>query len=269
MEINGFKFRYINSQCYEFILPNGKHIVTDPYISVENLHGFRKFSVDEIEQCDYILLTHTHFDHTTDIGYLSKKFNPKLFVGDNACVELAKYSKAELGMFYPISNMQTYELADFKLTAVRGKHFPMKGDYEMGLHIAEDLVPNHGELNVIGSIDTYDFCITLNNNVRIMFVSGFDDLDNINTIAREFRPNVVIRHTAGCWTGYHCAELISKFNAQLALPNHHDNLYNGKWGKTMDDFTKEIQDGLRALNCDTQFLNPEPYQWYTVSLGIS
>lgn len=25
MTIDSFKFRYINAQCYEFILPNGKH----------------------------------------------------------------------------------------------------------------------------------------------------------------------------------------------------------------------------------------------------
>ena len=38
-----------------------------------NLVGFRKFPVEEIEQCDYILMTHTHYDHTSDIGYLYKK----------------------------------------------------------------------------------------------------------------------------------------------------------------------------------------------------
>lgn len=55
MTIDSFKFRYINAQCYEFILPNGKHLITDPYITPTNLVGFRPFHVDEIEQCDYIL----------------------------------------------------------------------------------------------------------------------------------------------------------------------------------------------------------------------
>ena len=32
MQIKGVKVRYINSQCYEFILPNGKHLITDPYM---------------------------------------------------------------------------------------------------------------------------------------------------------------------------------------------------------------------------------------------
>lgn len=29
MTIDSFKFRYINAQCYEFILPNGKHTFFD------------------------------------------------------------------------------------------------------------------------------------------------------------------------------------------------------------------------------------------------
>ena len=28
MTIDSFKFRYINAQCYEFILPNGKHLLS-------------------------------------------------------------------------------------------------------------------------------------------------------------------------------------------------------------------------------------------------
>mgnify|MGYP007059276400 CR=1 FL=1 len=36
MTIDSFKFRYINAQCYEFILPNGKHLITDPYITPTN-----------------------------------------------------------------------------------------------------------------------------------------------------------------------------------------------------------------------------------------
>ena len=63
MKQSSFKFRWINSQCYEFILPNGKHVITDPYITPKPVPGFRVFSVEEIEQCDYILLTHSHYHY--------------------------------------------------------------------------------------------------------------------------------------------------------------------------------------------------------------
>ena len=64
----GMKLRYINGQCYEFILPGGKHLITDPYITptkgLANA-GMPEFSTDQIEGADYILLTHTHYDFLT------------------------------------------------------------------------------------------------------------------------------------------------------------------------------------------------------------
>lgn len=50
---------------------------------------------------------------------------------------------------------------------------------------------------------------------------------------------------------------------------HQDNLYNGKWGKTMEEFSEEIRGELKNLNSDTVFVNPEPYQWYDLSFQVS
>lgn len=269
MKINGIQFRYINSQCYEFILPNGKHLITDPYISHRNLVGFRTFSVDEIERCDYILMTHTHYDHTSDIGYLCKTFDAKLFCGNMVAVELAKYFGVAPGRIYPFDNMDTYEMPDFTFTTVRGKHFPMLNvKFTPGSFPPDFGGPGHDELNFMGTIFTYDFCLTFSNNVRMMFVSGIDEYDNIYSVAKEFRPNVLFRHTAGNVSAEEWAGVIARYHAQLALPNHQDNLYSGKWGKSMDEFTADIQNHLKELGSDTVFVNPEPYKWYEISLGL-
>ena len=153
MTIDSFKFRYINAQCYEFILPNGKHLITDPYITPTNLVGFRPFHVDEIEQCDYILLTHTHYDHTSDIGNLYKKFDCKVFCSGMVASELAKYFQVAPGRIYPFENMDTYEMEDFSLMTVRGKHFPMLNiSFEPGSFPDSFGGPKHDELNFIGTI---------------------------------------------------------------------------------------------------------------------
>lgn len=62
---------------------------------------------------------------------------------------------------------------------------------------------------------------------------------------------------------------IARYNTQVAFPNHQDNLYNGKWSKSMDEFSSEIQAELKNLGSITQFINPEPYKWYTILMGIS
>ena len=269
MQIKGVKVRYINSQCYEFILPNGKHLITDPYISPINLVGFRKFPVEEIEQCDYILMTHTHYDHTSDIGYLYKKFDCKVFCCSMVAAELARYFDVPPGRIYPFDNMDTYDMPDFRLTTVRGKHFPMlRVSFKPGELPPDFGGPAHDMLNYLGTIFSFDFCITLKNNLKIMFVSGDDEYNNIYKVADEFKPNILFRHTAGNVSGPEWAKVIARFGAQLAFPNHQDNIYNGRWGKTMETFTKEIQDGLEQLGCDTVFVNPDPYKWYNITLGV-
>lgn len=37
----------------------------------------------------------------------------------------------------------------------------------------------------------------------------------------------------------------------------------------MDEFSSEIQAELKNLGSITQFINPEPYKWYTILMGIS
>ena len=270
MKINGFKVRYINAQCYEFILPNGKHLITDPYITPVSLAGFRVFSVDEIERCDYILLTHSHYDHTSDIGVLAKKHDARVFCSNMVAVELVKYFDVAAGRIYPFDNMDTYEMPDFTLTAVRGKHYPMLNMSNRLGSFGEDFGgPEHDLLNFMGVMFSYDFCITLTNNIRLMFVSGMDEYNNIYKVAGEFRPNVLFRHTSGNTSGEEWAKVIARYNAQIAFPNHQDNIYNGKWGVRMDDFAAAIQDGLKALGSDTVFINPDPYKWYDISMGVT
>lgn len=273
MTMEGFRFRYINAQCYEFVLPNGKHILIDPYISDKVLTGFREFKLDEIEWCDYVLLTHTHWDHTSDLGTICNKFDSKLFCGAPVAAEISKYFKIKPGRIYPFENMDTYETEDFILKAVRGRHFPLLKLGKYGGQ-PEDYPEDFGgagyrHLNFQGTLFSYDFCITLANNMRIMFVSGVDEFNNIYRVADEFRPNILFRHTAGSQPGAAWAKAIARFNAQLALPNHQDNLYSGKWGKTMEDLTGEIQEELKRLGSSTVFVNPEPYRWYEAALSLN
>ena len=165
MNINGLKLRYINGQCYEFILPNGKHLITDPYITPENLSGFRRFAVEEIEQCDYILLTHTHYDHTSDVGYLCRKFNAKLFAGQMSIMKLAAFYDLDLCLLYPVEHMEIFEMPDFTLQAIRGKHFGKPGklsiSHSLNLTQKKFGLEGYGELDVLGCVETYDFCLTL------------------------------------------------------------------------------------------------------------
>ena len=186
---------------------------------------------------------------------------------------MSEYFKIKPGRIYPFENMDVYETEDFTLKAIRGRHFPLLNLGKYGGQ-PEDYPESFGgkeyrHLNFEGTLFSYGFCLTLGNNLRIMLVSGVDEFRNIYKVADEFKPDLLFRHTAGNIPGAEWAKAIARFNAPLAFPMHQDNLYNGKWGKTMEEFSEEIRGELKNLNSDTVFVNPEPYQWYDLSFQVS
>ena len=274
MNQTGLQMRYINGQCYEFILPNGKHLITDPYVTptkgLSNA-GFRAFSVEEIERADYILITHSHFDHTSDLGYLAKKFGSMVFAGSMTIALMAEFFDLDYGKLFPVSEMQTFELEDFTLTCYKGKHFatkPMLRERSMKITQKKFGVEGYGEIDTLGVVETFDFCITFSNNLRLQFVSGDSVLNNPYTVAQSFRPNILIRHSMGGWDPTYYASLIAKFHAQVAFPMHHDNILAGKYSRTMDEFSSGVEQALYDIGSNTRFVNPEPYRWYTLSMQL-
>ena len=71
--------RWLGTACFEIVLPSGKTMVLDPYMDDSYTAPIRS---DQIEGCDYILITHGHFDHVTDVGKLADRFGPKIFCSD-------------------------------------------------------------------------------------------------------------------------------------------------------------------------------------------
>ena len=67
--------RWLHCAGYEIRLPCGKTIVTDPFLTTQDFGGF---TWENIEGADYILVTHTHGDHTSDVGNLVEKFRSQV-----------------------------------------------------------------------------------------------------------------------------------------------------------------------------------------------
>ena len=67
--------RWINDACYEIRLPDGREVLIDPYIDESPNHVLHM----DAEGADYVLISHTHFDHVLSLGTIVERFEPQIF----------------------------------------------------------------------------------------------------------------------------------------------------------------------------------------------
>ncbi len=70
------KMRWLGTACFEIVLPNRKTLIIDPYLD-DSISA--PITSDDLKACDFIFLSHGHYDHVLDVGKLAKRFNPKIF----------------------------------------------------------------------------------------------------------------------------------------------------------------------------------------------
>lgn len=261
--------RWIYEACYEIVLPGGEHIITDPDITI---HQFPEFSAETFERADYVLCTHTHFDHTSDIGYLAEKFHPKLMVGQLSAMPLARFFNLSFADLYPVGNGEVYDFGKVKFQFYRAKHTcltdPVRGRPEnaMGTTMRNFGIKGHGEPDQFGWLENYHILMTLSNNLRIMMVSGCAVNREIYRIGREFSPNILIRQTAFD-TPEEYAKECAEFGASLVFPHHHEKVEN-KWKMEYPQAEQRVQQELDKMLPDCRFCFPDPFRWYEIELGL-
>ena len=63
---NVLEFRWIHGQCFQFRLPDGKVLMTDPFLP-QNPKAWRRedtpvLDLNELGPVDYVTINHSHFD---------------------------------------------------------------------------------------------------------------------------------------------------------------------------------------------------------------
>ena len=67
MKSTSLKIRAFNvGGAFEIKLPNGKIVLIDPFFTSNQFEG--GFTREDVTGADYILLTHSHYDHDIDVG---------------------------------------------------------------------------------------------------------------------------------------------------------------------------------------------------------
>ena len=120
------RLRWLGTACFEILLPEGRTIVIDPY--VDDAVG-APITSDQFENCDYIFITHGHYDHVLDVGKLAARFQPKIFCNAEAQDSLIHHQGVDPALIYPVKAGDLIREEGLVVEVVRGVHVDFSSEY--------------------------------------------------------------------------------------------------------------------------------------------
>lgn len=114
-----WRMRWLGTACFEILLPDRKTLVTDPYLDDAVA---APITSDEIEHCDYIFITHGHYDHVLDVGKLVRRFEPKVFCNQTAAEALARHQGVDPQRLHMLRVGDRVEEPNLTIEVLRGVH---------------------------------------------------------------------------------------------------------------------------------------------------
>ena len=265
------RFRWIHAQCFQFELPDGKVLMTDPFFP-QNPKAWKRDNTPQLDiaslgRVDYVTLNHSHFDHVSNIADVFRESSPVVICDRIFARELsAAYAVPEFNIT-PIVPGMKYYFDSFTLDTVAVKHndIGMVCDLE-GKRFADPANPMIGPLNSYGCLFNTSYLFTFSNNFRVGFAAGVD----VGTMARagkEKGPNLLLRQRLVYARPEEYAKDCEELGGQLILPMHHDASFD--WNADMNAYANQVNEILSKDGCPMRMLNPERLKWYTVQLGIT
>jgi L-ascorbate metabolism protein UlaG (beta-lactamase superfamily) len=259
------KLRWLGWACFEIVLPSGKVLVTDPFIDYSPTAPIK---ADQVTGADYITLTHTHFDHCTDVGKLVKKFDSKVICSYSAAPRLLEFFGFKWTNLVRVRAGDKVVFNDLQIEVKRGEHIymPIKKEDELKMDFKpplNEMMPAmiNAELHQmpVRDMEMINFVFQTGDNLRILMFGG---------VASEYqRHEVAQTHANIAFFQTGNAALISEFavlsGAEVVIPYHHDTKPEATH-TLAQELAKELKSRSKA-----QLLDIEHGKWYEIGVKVS
>lgn len=121
------EMRWLGTACFEILLPNKKTLIIDPYLD-DSLNA--PLTSDEIKACDYIFLTHGHYDHVLDVGKLADRFEPKIFCSHVVATSLTEHQGVSSELITQVKSGEILREEGLTVEVLKGFHVDFAKEYK-------------------------------------------------------------------------------------------------------------------------------------------
>jgi L-ascorbate metabolism protein UlaG (beta-lactamase superfamily) len=265
------RFRWIHAQCFQFELPGGKILMTDPFFP-QNPKAWKEvctpaFDADELGKVDYVTINHSHFDHTANLPDLFKQARPTVICDRIFARELSAAFQVPEACIHPIVPGLTYHFDDFTLNTFSGNHTDLGtvSNFDGGKMFADPENPMIGPLNSYGCLYNTNYAFTLKNGFFIGFAAGVD-LTDLQAAWKNRQPGLLLRQRIATASAESYAEECASLGAQLVLPMHQDA--SCAENSDMNLFAQKVNGRFVQKNCTARMFNPQRLKWYSLESRI-
>lgn len=270
-----WRMRWLGTACFEILLPDRKTLVTDPYLDDAVA---APITSDEIEHCDYIFITHGHYDHVLDVGKLVRRFGPKVFCNQTAAEALARHQGVDPQRLHTLRVGDRVEEPNLTIEVLRGVHVDFAKEHKRltGKDLNSEPGAGGQALRVFGPVrlpakmsewmanypagEQLNFVFEPSGGSRIYMAGSYPD-PSLLEVAATARAEVTLLQVMANNTLRGLEEQTARFamasGCRIVVPQHHDPLLEG-FVQTDVTLLKKI---LKERS-DIVFMELVPGQWY-------
>ncbi|MBE6123865.1 MAG: MBL fold metallo-hydrolase [Erysipelotrichaceae bacterium] len=281
------KIRWDGVNFYEFVLPNGKTIVMDPYFDDPNdAHNEFKYTPTDLPAGEYvngadiIVLTHGHFDHTGNLAEVLDKYpNAHIILPEHTIPSVIVSQNIDYNSHYftEAGPHDRFEFDGVTLETCRSNH-----------NVGRAVNPLAGKTGKLyedenGNIDFFKIWKMVYEreliNVKFTTAEGFTILlwnsqmgpDGRGFETRRYfyedaQPDLFMYQVAGASFGGNrrnpdcgpMGKFIASVKAKTALPEHQQHFSYDELDRMAEQFAEHCDEA----GVETSFLTPESGVWY-------
>ena len=270
------RMRWLGTACFEIVLPNGKTLVIDPFVDDA---VSAPITSDQFEGCDYLFLTHGHYDHILDAGKLAARFNPIIYCSQLVSESLSLHLGVNSDQIRTVTAGEIVRANGMTIEVIQGTHVDFLSDYNRltGKKFQPDTpIKEAIETTITKTFETdwrpprieewmkkfpqgeqLNYVYQPDEGPRIYMAGTRPDPNQIK-IARDARADITLLQVppANALKGLEksTADLAIASGCRVCVPQHHDPLLKGA-KRTDLSILKTLLPGIR-------FQELVPGKWY-------
>ncbi len=255
--------RWLTIACFEIRVGDFR-IVIDPCIG-ESPRA--PFGPEVIEGADIVLLSHTHWDHITDLAYVMEKFHCPVLCGELSAPSLIEMLNANPHDVYPVTPNLELDFGGARVRALFARHTNQHcthADLTDPAHQRPWVnTPQRLACGNFGDLEYRDYLITTPGGLKIMFWGSNATPEQLGII-RELKPDIAIMQFTK-QTPEDLAAMAEAGSVKVLIPHHMD------LAMSEDVYLPRIEEMERAVHARVPgctVITPERLRWYHMGLSV-